>query len=63
MAKKIIINKEVCIGCGTCVALCDKAFKLNDEFKAELKDDADLEASCVKEAVDACPVEAIKIEE
>ncbi|MBU1179527.1 ferredoxin [Patescibacteria group bacterium] len=60
---KIKINEEACIGCGTCAALCPDAFELNGEFKAELKEGADLDMSCVKEATDACPVEAIKIEE
>ncbi|PIR67141.1 MAG: ferredoxin [Parcubacteria group bacterium CG10_big_fil_rev_8_21_14_0_10_36_14] len=60
---KIKIDKDLCIGCGTCAALCDEVFKLNDEFKAELKAGANLDTPCLKEAIEACPVEAIKIEE
>ncbi|MFC1612536.1 ferredoxin [Patescibacteria group bacterium] len=60
---KIKIDKEKCIGCGTCPALCPEVFELNDsDFKAFVKEGADISLPCVKEAKDACPVEAIEIE-
>lgn len=60
---KINIDKEKCIGCGTCPALCDEVFEMTDDFKAKVKEGADLSKPCIKEAKEACPVEAIKIEE
>ncbi|MFA5318471.1 MAG: ferredoxin [Patescibacteria group bacterium] len=55
----IKVNKEICIGCGTCAAICDKVFKINeDEFKAEVIDESSTE-DCVQEAIEACPVDAI----
>lgn len=57
----ITIDKELCIGCGTCAALCPKSFKLNDaEGKAEpvSQDQSD----CAKNAEESCPVAAIKAE-
>jgi len=53
----IKINKETCIGCGTCAAVCAEAFELDDEGKAQVIKDE--EADCVKEAVESCPVQAI----
>ncbi len=58
----IKINKETCIGCGTCAIICDKVFKINDdEMKAEVID-AEADNECVQEAIDACPVNAISRE-
>jgi len=55
----IKIDKETCIGCGTCVAICDKVFKINqEEFKAEVVD-ANSTNECVEQAIGACPVNAI----
>lgn len=55
-----IIDKELCIGCGTCPAVCPKAFKMSEDNKAEVISQEDFD--CVKNAVDSCPVQAIKIE-
>jgi len=58
----IKINKETCIGCGTCVAVCEKVFKINEEeFKAEVIDGNSTE-DCVQEAIEICPVDAISKE-
>lgn len=59
---KIKIDREKCIGCGTCPALCPEVFELDNEFKAFVKEGADLEKPCVQDAKSACPVEAIAIE-
>jgi len=69
---KIILEKEKCIGCGSCVALCPKFFELKEDGKAHLKgsqadkksesDELEIkEADCSKEAVEVCPVQCIKI--
>lgn len=60
---KVIIDREKCIGCGTCPALCPDVFELDSAFKAFVKEGADLTKPCVKDATSACPVEAISIEE
>lgn len=60
---KVIIDKDKCIGCGTCPALCSEVFELDNDFKARVKDGADLAAPCVKDAKDSCPVQAITVEE
>ena len=58
MAKKIYIDKDKCIGCGTCEALCPDVFVMKDG-KAVVK--AAKNMPCVKEAEDACPVDAISV--
>ena len=60
--KKIKIDKEKCIGCGTCAALCPEAFELGSDFKAIVKDNANPEDKSVMDAIKSCPVEAISIE-
>lgn len=60
---KITQKQEDCIGCGACVAVCPKFWKMNENGKAEpIKtefEEQDLE--CNKEAAESCPVEIIKI--
>ena len=54
------VNKDLCIGCGSCISLCPNSFKLNEgEGKAEVtsQDDTD----CAKNAAEGCPVQAIAI--
>lgn len=70
---KIIIEREKCIGCGTCQALCPKQFELIDDGKASLiggKRDAKTgndnietdKLGCAEAAADSCPVQCIHIE-
>jgi len=56
------VDKESCIGCGTCVAIAPKTFKLGDDGKAEVIESSDDSGEKIKEAAEACPVKAIKLE-
>ena len=62
---KVKVNKDACIGCGACAAICDEVFEINDEglsvakveeVKEELQDE-------VRDAADSCPTGAIEIED
>ena len=62
---KVKVNKDACIGCGACGAICDEVFEINDEglseakveeVKEELQDE-------VRDAADSCPTGAIEVEE
>ena len=58
---KVKIDKNKCIGCGTCVALAPKTFKLGEDAKVmAIEPSGDGEAK-VKEAIDSCPVDAIEL--
>jgi ferredoxin len=56
------VDKNKCIGCGSCAATCPEVFEMNDrDGKAQIKAGADLKknAKCAKEATESCPVDAI----
>ncbi|MCD4705659.1 ferredoxin [bacterium] len=53
------INKDICIGCGTCESLCPEVFEMGDADKAKIKQNAPKGVSCIQEAIDSCPVQAI----
>jgi len=61
---RVVVDEEICIGCGLCAETCPDVFEMNDD-KARVEVDEvpeDVTESC-KEAVENCPVEAIQIEE
>ena len=61
---KVEVDQDECTGCGLCEDTCPEVFELGDDT-AKVKGDvvpADAEESC-KQAIEDCPVEAIKIVE
>ena len=69
MAYKIVHDRNACIGCGACVAACDKFWSLK-EGKSFLKSakkvgpNFELEVEnlgCNKDAAEVCPVNCIHI--
>jgi len=59
---KIFIDKEKCIGCGSCAAICPLSFEVSDEGKAKAKKEEIEELGCSQSAAESCPVQAIKVE-
>ena len=62
---KVKVNKEACIGCGACAAICDAIFEIDDEGlskvkKEEVKEDEKQE---VIDSVESCPTGAIEVTE
>lgn len=55
------IDKELCIGCGTCPAIAPNTFRINDEGKAEVYNETGDDEQTIKMACDACPVIAISL--
>ena len=61
---KAIVDADLCTVCGTCVDVCPEVFQLGETI-AEVRTDpvpVEYEETC-REACDACPVDAIAIEE
>jgi len=61
---KVRVDKEACVGDETCVSICPEVFEMDGDIAVAKMGDVppNLQASC-REAADACPVEAITIEE
>ena len=57
MINKYKVNKEKCIGCGTCVAICPEGMKLEEDGKAKVINLEELEKCGGK---DICPMAAIE---
>lgn len=67
--EKLIVDEDICIGCGFCCASKPNVFDMNDEDRAyvlEEKDDInnieDEEKDEIMDILEGCPVGAIKIE-
>lgn len=60
-----IVDKDLCIGDGACVEICPEVFELRDDGLAYvINEDPGPELhDRVRESVEACPTEAIIIEE
>jgi ferredoxin len=58
MAKKVSINKDLCIGCGACTGTCPDVFAIGDDGKAEVIGTGD--DAAIDEAAASCPVGAIE---
>ena len=62
---KVTVDRDTCIGCGVCVAMCPDLFKLDDESIAIVKTNTvppNLETEA-RETAESCAVDAIYIEE
>lgn len=61
---KVTIDRNLCIGAATCIALAPKAFALDDEAKAILLDTSGEDSDqMIIDAAKSCPVLAIIIED
>lgn len=69
---KVIQDRNACVGCGACAAICPKYWEMKGDGKAHLKgsvvsgDEHILmveNAECNADAANACPVQCIRIEE
>jgi ferredoxin len=63
MAKfKITHERDVCIGCGACVAICPSNWEMASDGKSKPKKTDLDDIGCNQEAADSCPVQCIHIE-
>lgn len=57
--KKIVVDRDLCIGAASCVAVAGKVFQLDDENKAVVLDPTGADDETLKLAAQSCPVFAI----
>ena len=59
---KLKVDKDICIGCGACQAICPDVFEIDEDGLAKVITD-EINEEIIDDAVDAkegCPVDAIK---
>ena len=54
------VDKNLCIGCGACESVCSDVFEMKDMKAVVKKGQEKSSKPCVKEAVETCPVDAIR---
>ncbi len=61
---RVWVDRDLCIGAATCIAVAAKTFDLDSEAKAVILDSAtEEEKETIIEAAKACPVAAVIIED
>ncbi len=58
---KVRVDSDLCVGCGMCVDVCDKVFRINEMNQSEVVEQPNTSEDCdkVKECAMVCPVSAI----
>lgn len=61
---KVVVNRDNCIGCGACEALCPEVFQIDDEGLSTVicENFSNADEAKVTEAVEGCPTSAIEKE-
>lgn len=61
--KNTKVDPGKCIGCGSCVAVAAKSFKMGDDGKSQPINPLGDDEATVQSAIDSCPVDAISWQE
>jgi len=62
MAKKPMVDQEVCISCGLCTSICSGVFRFNNSGRSECYNPEGATEAEIQSAIDGCPVQAISWE-
>ena len=61
---RAFVDQGLCIGCGLCTSIAPEVFELNEAGKAAAAADTeDWNKAAVQQAMEGCPVSAIREEE
>ena len=58
---KITLDKDKCIGCGTCMAVCPGNYEMENDGKAKVIKEEVESLGCNRMAEENCPVKVIVI--
>jgi len=56
---KIVIDRNLCIGCGNCTAIAPEVFELDKDGKSVVKNQKGADNEIILNAAQSCPVGAI----
>jgi ferredoxin len=59
VVKKVVIDKNKCLGCGTCMALAGGTFAIGAEGVVDVIEPIGNSEEEIQMAIDACPNQAI----
>ena len=59
--RRIVVDRERCIGSGNCSFYAPNTFDLDDELKSVVLDPAGDDPADLRAAIEGCPVDAISI--
>jgi ferredoxin len=62
-APTIVVDRELCMGSGMCIVYAPATFAHDDETKAVVVDPEGDPIDAIRNAMQACPTSAIRIEE
>lgn len=63
MARQVVIDIDVCIGCEACVEICPDVFSMGPAGFAQVINPEGGTDEEVSEAIEMCPVNCISVEE
>lgn len=58
---RIKIDREACIGCGSCAALAPDVFEMDSENKSIVKNPQGASEATIRSAAEDCPADAIQL--
>lgn len=58
---EIIVDQQLCVGCGACAAMTPEVFILNKSGKSEAKSPNASDDDSIKISAQSCPVNAISV--
>lgn len=59
--KKLVLDTDLCIGCGACVGIDPEHFDFNEENLSHVISEENLDTESLRDAIDACPVGIISL--